>query len=167
MAYISARAGEIESFRAAMAKQQTGDWSASGGPSCPKEDVAARDLAVAAVPRRSLESGERVHWSGRRVSQLYPGILVYGRVHQCIRPRCPRHRRLHSSHLFLYIPFFSTGIAADYTRAAPPAGGSNNSKLEPRALAKHSANAPRRANPLNFFKKTRPNFLKSDTLIIS
>ena len=35
-------------------------------------------------------------------------------------------------------------------RAAPPAGGSNNSKLEPRALAKHSANAPRRANPLKF-----------------
>ena len=28
--------------------------------------------------------------------------------------------------------------------------GSNNSKLEPRAWAKHSANAPRRANPLKF-----------------
>ena len=51
MAYISARAGEIESVRAAMAKQQTGDWSASGGPSsaCPKEDVAVHDLAVAVV----------------------------------------------------------------------------------------------------------------------
>ena len=32
-----------------MAKQQAGDWSVSGGPSCPKEDVAVRDLAVVVV----------------------------------------------------------------------------------------------------------------------
>ena len=49
VAYISVRAGKIESVRAAMAKQQTGDWSASGGPSRSKEDVAVRDLAVAVV----------------------------------------------------------------------------------------------------------------------
>ena len=49
VAYISVRAGKIESFRAAMAKQQTGDWSASDGPSRSKEDVAVRDLAVAVV----------------------------------------------------------------------------------------------------------------------
>ena len=39
VAHISVRAGKIGSVRAAVAKQQTGDWSASGGPSRSKEGV--------------------------------------------------------------------------------------------------------------------------------